>query len=53
LFNELRPGQIVVVDCEGDPDNIEKSKLTFTGADRGAVVPDAVPADLGAAAAEE
>ena len=20
LFNELRPGQIVVVDCEGDPD---------------------------------
>jgi ATP-dependent Clp protease ATP-binding subunit ClpC len=53
LFNELRPGQIVVVDCEGDPDNIEKSKLTFTGADRGAVVPDAVPADLGAATAEE
>ncbi|MDT5034623.1 MAG: ATP-dependent Clp protease ATP-binding subunit ClpC, partial [Actinoplanes sp.] len=39
--------------CEGDPDNIEKSKLTFTGADRGAVVPDAVPADLGAATAEE
>jgi ATP-dependent Clp protease ATP-binding subunit ClpC len=53
LFNELRPGQIVVVDCEGDPENIEKSKLTFTGADRGATVPDAVPADLGAAATEE
>ncbi len=53
LFNELRPGQIVVVDCEGDPENTEKSKLTFTGADRGAVVPDAVPADLGAAATEE
>jgi ATP-dependent Clp protease ATP-binding subunit ClpC len=53
LFNELRPGQIVVVDCEGDPNNIEKSKLTFTGADRGSNVPDAVPADLGAAAAEE
>jgi ATP-dependent Clp protease ATP-binding subunit ClpC len=53
LFNELRPGQIVVVDCEGDPDNIEQSKLTFKGADRGAVIPDAVPADLGAAAAEE
>jgi ATP-dependent Clp protease ATP-binding subunit ClpC len=53
LFNELRPGQIVVVDCEGDPNNIEKSKLTFTGADRGSTVPDAVPADLGAAAAEE
>ena len=43
LFNELKPGQIVVVDCEGDPDNIEKSKLVFTrrreggrGARRGA-----------------
>src|SRR6187549_294272 len=53
LFNELRPGQIIVVDCEGDPENIEKAKLTFTGADRGATVPDAVPADLGAAATEE
>ena len=53
LFNELRPGQIVVVDCEGDPANVEKSKLTFRGADRGVSVPDAVPADLGAAAAEE
>jgi ATP-dependent Clp protease ATP-binding subunit ClpC len=53
LFNELRPGQIVVVDCEGDPENVEKSKLTFRGADRGVSVPDAVPADLGAASAEE
>ncbi|MFG1605799.1 ATP-dependent Clp protease ATP-binding subunit [Actinoplanes sp. NPDC049265] len=52
LFNELRPGQIVVVDCEGDPANVEKSKLTFTGADRGSSVPDAVPADLGAGTAE-
>ena len=43
LFNELRPGQIVVVDCEGDPDNVEKSKLVFRGADRAAQVPDAVP----------
>ena len=50
LFNELRPGQIVVVDCEGDPANVERSKLTFTGADRGTTVPDAVPADLGAGA---
>jgi ATP-dependent Clp protease ATP-binding subunit ClpC len=41
------------VDCEGDPENIEKSKLTFRGADRGVSVPDAVPADLGAASAEE
>ncbi|MFI6074985.1 ATP-dependent Clp protease ATP-binding subunit [Actinoplanes sp. NPDC051343] len=53
LFNELRPGQIVVVDCEGDPANVEKAKLTFHGADRGVAVPDAVPADLGAASAEE
>ena len=34
LFNELRPGQIVVVDCEGDPDDIEKSKLIFRGAEK-------------------
>jgi ATP-dependent Clp protease ATP-binding subunit ClpC len=53
LFNELRPGQIVVVDCEGDPENVEKSKLSFRGADRGVQVPDAVPADLGAATTEE
>ncbi|MFV2116700.1 ATP-dependent Clp protease ATP-binding subunit [Micromonospora sp. LOL_025] len=51
LFNELTPGQIVVVDCEGDPEDIDKSKLVFTGADRPAVVPDAVPADLGGTAA--
>ncbi|MEU1754678.1 ATP-dependent Clp protease ATP-binding subunit [Micromonospora matsumotoense] len=50
LFNELIPGQIVVVDCEGDPDDIEKSKLVFHGSDRPAEVPDAVPADLGGAA---
>jgi ATP-dependent Clp protease ATP-binding subunit ClpC len=48
LFNELRPGQIVVVDCEGDPTKIDKSKLTFTGSERGSDVPDAVPADLAA-----
>ncbi|MFF5295465.1 ATP-dependent Clp protease ATP-binding subunit [Paractinoplanes globisporus] len=53
LFNELRPGQIVVVDCEGDPANVEKSKLSFRGADRGVTVPDAVPADLGAAPSTE
>ncbi|MEV4352652.1 hypothetical protein AB0J83_50015, partial [Actinoplanes sp. NPDC049596] len=34
LFNELRPGQIVVVDCEGE-------ELVFRGADRGVAVPDA------------
>jgi ATP-dependent Clp protease ATP-binding subunit ClpC len=53
LFNELRPGQIVVVDCEGDPANIEKSKLVFRGAEKAGAVPDAVPADLGAATSEE
>ncbi|TDB70980.1 ATP-dependent Clp protease ATP-binding subunit [Micromonospora sp. KC721] len=51
LFNELTPGQIVVVDCEGDPENIDKSKLVFRGADRPVDVPDAVPADLGGTAA--
>jgi ATP-dependent Clp protease ATP-binding subunit ClpC len=50
LFNELRPGQIVVVKCEGDPADVEKSKLTFNGADRPAQVPDAVPAELGGSA---
>ncbi|MFC8846385.1 MULTISPECIES: ATP-dependent Clp protease ATP-binding subunit [unclassified Micromonospora] len=47
LFNELIPGQIVVVDCEGDPEDIDKSKLVFRGSDRPADVPDAVPAELG------
>ncbi|SBT43016.1 ATP-dependent Clp protease ATP-binding subunit [Micromonospora auratinigra] len=50
LFNELTPGQIVVVDCEGDPEDIDKSKLVFRGSDRPADVPDAVPADLGGTA---
>ncbi|RZU72071.1 ATP-dependent Clp protease ATP-binding subunit ClpC [Micromonospora kangleipakensis] len=50
LFNELTPGQIVVVDCEGDPENIDKSKLVFRGAEKPVEVPDAVPADLGGAA---
>ncbi|WP_192772005.1 ATP-dependent Clp protease ATP-binding subunit [Plantactinospora soyae] len=47
LFNELTPGQIVVVDCEGDPEDIDKSKLVFRGAEKPVEVPDAVPADLG------
>ncbi|MGK5743206.1 ATP-dependent Clp protease ATP-binding subunit [Micromonospora sp. URMC 103] len=51
LFNELTPGQIVVVDCEGDPNNVDKSKLVFRGADKPVTVPDAVPADLGGTAA--
>jgi ATP-dependent Clp protease ATP-binding subunit ClpC len=51
LFNELTAGQIVVVDCEGDPENVETSKLVFRGADRPAEVPETVPADLGSPAA--
>ncbi|GAA2519056.1 ATP-dependent Clp protease ATP-binding subunit [Pilimelia columellifera] len=46
LFNELRPGQIVIVDCEGDPTNIDKSKLVFRGAEKSAPVPETVPEDL-------
>jgi ATP-dependent Clp protease ATP-binding subunit ClpC len=52
LFNELRPGQIIVVDCDGNPKDIEKAKLVFRGADKPAMVPDAVPVDLGKAADE-
>src|SRR5256886_879894 len=46
LFNEIRPGQIILVDCEGDPVNFEQSKLVFRGADKPASVPETVPADL-------
>ncbi|MGI5246565.1 ATP-dependent Clp protease ATP-binding subunit [Dactylosporangium sp. CA-139066] len=53
LFNELRPGQIVVIDCEGDPAQFEKAKLVFNGADRPGAVPDAVPAELAGGGAEE
>src|SRR5688572_2726802 len=47
LFNELRPGQIIVIDCEGDPDDLAHSKLVFRGAEKPPTVPDAVPAELG------
>ncbi|MEV8514442.1 ATP-dependent Clp protease ATP-binding subunit [Dactylosporangium sp. NPDC051484] len=54
LFNELRPGQIVVIDCEGDPAQFEKAKLVFNGAERPGAVPDAVPAELaGGGSADE
>jgi ATP-dependent Clp protease ATP-binding subunit ClpC len=50
LFNEIHPGQIVFVDADGDPDDVENTKLVFRGADKPAiVVPDAVPAELGGA----
>jgi len=48
LFNELRPGQIIGVDCEGDPSDIENARLVFTGSDKPMPeVPQLVPADLG------
>ncbi|GIL30348.1 ATP-dependent Clp protease ATP-binding subunit [Actinocatenispora comari] len=53
LFNEITPGQIVVVDVEGDPADIDKSHLVFRGTTKPAEVPDAVPADLSAGEATE
>jgi ATP-dependent Clp protease ATP-binding subunit ClpC len=50
LFNEIRPGQIIVVDCEGDPSDLDNARLVFRGADKPPMVPDAVPADLGGTA---
>jgi ATP-dependent Clp protease ATP-binding subunit ClpC len=46
LFNDLKPGQIILIDCEGDPTDIEHAKLVFTGANKPALVPDAVSADV-------
>ncbi|WP_344614925.1 ATP-dependent Clp protease ATP-binding subunit, partial [Dactylosporangium salmoneum] len=48
LFNELRPGQIVVIDCEGDPAQFEKAKLVFNGADHAEVVLDSMPVGMSA-----
>jgi ATP-dependent Clp protease ATP-binding subunit ClpC len=31
LFNEIKAGQNVLVDCEGDPEDVENSKLVFRG----------------------
>jgi ATP-dependent Clp protease ATP-binding subunit ClpC len=33
LLNELRAGQIVVIDCEGDPDDPDNARLIFTTSD--------------------
>jgi ATP-dependent Clp protease ATP-binding subunit ClpC len=46
LFNEVGAGQIVAVDCEGDPENIDQARLVFRGSERPIEVPDAVPANL-------
>jgi ATP-dependent Clp protease ATP-binding subunit ClpC len=53
LFNEITPGQIVLVDVEGDPADIDKSHLVFRGTTKPVEVPDAVPADLSAGEATE
>jgi ATP-dependent Clp protease ATP-binding subunit ClpC len=44
LFGELGAGQIVVVDCDGDPEDTDHAKLTFRSTQKPGVVPDAVPA---------
>jgi len=49
LFNELRPGQIVVTDCEGDPTDVDKSKLVFRGAEKPVPVPDSLASGWAAA----
>lgn len=49
LFQELKPGQNVLVDCEGDPEQIETSKLVFTGSARPVT---AEPVAAGTATAE-
>ena len=46
LFNELTPGQIIVIDCEGDPTDIENAKLTFAGSEKPVEVPDVPPVEL-------
>jgi ATP-dependent Clp protease ATP-binding subunit ClpC len=47
LFGELGAGQIVLVDCEGDPEDTDHAKLLFRSTQRPAAVPDAVPAGFG------
>jgi ATP-dependent Clp protease ATP-binding subunit ClpC len=47
LFNEIRPGQIIGVDCEGDPADVANAKLVFTGSDKPLPeVPQLVTAEL-------
>jgi ATP-dependent Clp protease ATP-binding subunit ClpC len=48
LFNELRPGQIVIVDVEGEG---EEAKFTFKGVPKPDSVPDAPPVEVESATA--
>lgn len=44
LFQELKAGQNVLVDCEGDPEQVETAKLVFTGSQRAGIpIEDAAP----------
>jgi ATP-dependent Clp protease ATP-binding subunit ClpC len=47
LLHELHPGQVVRIDCEGNPNDVDHCTLVFSGADRPLFAPDTVPADLG------
>ncbi|MEO6715356.1 MAG: AAA family ATPase, partial [Mycobacteriales bacterium] len=49
LYKEIGPGQIVVVDVEGEG---EEAKFTFRGEDKPGIVPDAPPAEMTAGTAE-
>jgi len=53
LFNELVPGQIIVIDCDGDPTDIENSKLTYSGAEKPIQVPDVPPVELTGGGSDE
>jgi ATP-dependent Clp protease ATP-binding subunit ClpC len=51
LFGTLAPGQIVVVDVEGDVEAaVEEAKFVFRGEDKPVTVPDALPVDLAGSA---
>ncbi|HEX2419235.1 MAG TPA: hypothetical protein VHJ83_14135, partial [Micromonosporaceae bacterium] len=47
LFGELGAGQIVVVDCDGNPEDTDRAKLVFRSTQKPDAVPDAVPAGFG------
>src|SRR5256884_3436725 len=46
LFNELKAGPIIVVDCQAVAANVAASQLGFRGPARPPEVPETVPADL-------
>ncbi|MEN3309360.1 MAG: ATP-dependent Clp protease ATP-binding subunit ClpC, partial [Micromonosporaceae bacterium] len=52
LFNELKAGQVVIVDATGDPEDADDVSLSFRGADLPAALPEAVPAELAAGTAD-